>query len=303
MDRRFVLFFVILAMAALSTAQTELPQTVRNSPQLHFQTSDLKVQPPQPGWRLGMVSWIAVDRQGLVYLLQRGDKADPIVVTDRNGRFVRSWGKGMFTLPHAIRIDPEGNVWTTDAATSVVYKFTPEGKKLLEIAVGGVPTPCRDVEQESSEAPSGFCGTTDIAFAPNGHLLIADGYANARVLEYSGEGKKLREWGSAGKGPGQFRLVHSIQVDPSGIVYVSDRENGRVERFDLNGKYLGEWPKLGRVFSIKCSQGAVWLAAQQLEAQKLTSGWLLKVDPKTGKLLGHVDIAGAHGLEARPELR
>ena len=136
-----------------------------------------------------MVSWVASDRNGLVYLLQRGDKADPVIVLDRTGKIVRSWGKGMYTTPHAIRIDPQGNVWTTDAASSMVYKFSPEGKTLLQIEVGGQPTPCGN-----------FCSTTDIAFASDGHLFIADGYRNARILEYSADGKKLREWGSAGTG-------------------------------------------------------------------------------------------------------
>ena len=84
-----------------------------------------------------MVSWVAMDAKGLIYLLQRGDKADPIIVLNRAGKVVKSWGKGMYVMPHSIRIDPAGNVWTTDAASSKVYKFSNEGKKLMEISVGG----------------------------------------------------------------------------------------------------------------------------------------------------------------------
>ena len=147
-----------------------------------------------------------------------------MIVVDRDGKVVRSWGKGMYTTPHAIRIDPQGNVWTTDAASSMVYKFSPEGKKLMEIEIGGQPTPC-----------GAFCSTTDIAFAPNGHLFISDGYRNARILEYTADGKKIREWGKAGTGPGEFRLPHSIQIDENGIIYVADRENGRIQQFDQQG--------------------------------------------------------------------
>jgi hypothetical protein len=106
---------------------------------------------------MGMVSWVTSDKNGLIYLLQRGDNADPVIVVNKDGRVLRSWGKGMYTMPHAIRIDPQGNVWTTDAASSMVYKFTPDGKTLMEIRVGGQPTPYRH----------NFCGTTDIA-APEG---------------------------------------------------------------------------------------------------------------------------------------
>lgn len=249
-----------------------------------------------------MVSWGAVDAKGVVYLLQRGDKADPIVAADRDGHVLRSWGKGMYTMPHAIRIDGEGNIWTTDAATSRVYKFTPEGRKLMEIAVGGRPSLCMDQqivpESERSTAANNFCGTTDVAFAPNGHVFIADGYANDRILEYAADGKKLNEWGSAGTGPGQFRLPHSIEIDNEGVIYVADRENGRIQRFDLSGHYLGEWPNMGRIFSLKVGpNGVIWLATQPLELPNLSPGWLLKLDRRTGQVLGYVDVTGAHGMD------
>ena len=286
-----VLLYLITTLAA--GAQTDLRTVVQSAEKLPLHAIELKAQPPREGWQLGMVSWIAVDREGFIYLLQRGNKADPIVVVDREGHVVRSWGKGMYTMPHSIRLDSEQNVWTTDAATSQIYKFTKDGKKLMEIAVGGQPNPCRNILQTP-----GFCGTTDIAFAPNGHLFITDGYANGRVLEYTADGKKLREWGKVGIEPGQFRLPHSIQIDDEDIIYVADRENGRIERFDLSGKYLGQWSNLGRVFSLKLSGDAIWLATQPLDAPMLSPGWLLKMDRKTGKLLGYVEVTGAHGMDA-----
>jgi hypothetical protein len=287
------LVFLLVCAATIAVSQTDLNQNVQRSPELAVHAVPMKVQAPHPGWQLGMVSWIAVDRTGLTYLLQRGKQADPIVVIDNDGHVVRSWGSGMYTMPHSIRIDSEGSVWTTDAATSVVYQFSPTGKKLMEIHVGGQPSPCRS----SAGGFEGFCGTTDIAFAPNGHVFISDGYGNARVLEYTRDGKKVREWGAAGRGPGQFRLVHSIQIDGSGIVYVSDRENGRVERFDLDGKYIDEWDNLGRIFSLKLDGDSIWLATQPMELPNFAPGWLLKLDRKTGKLLGHVNVTGAHGMD------
>ena len=105
----------------------------------------------------------------------------------RDGTVLRSWGKGLYVMPHAIRVDPAGNVWTTDAASSHVRKFSPEGRELLDIAVGGQPTPCRN----------NFCGTTDVAFAANGHLFIADGYANARDPRV--HGRRARRCASGGR--------------------------------------------------------------------------------------------------------
>jgi DNA-binding beta-propeller fold protein YncE len=240
---------------------------------------------------MGMTSWVASDKSGLIYILQRGDKADPIVVMDpATGKVVRSWGKGLYTMPHAIRIDPGGNVWTTDAASSMVYKFAPDGTKLMEISVGGQPTPCRN----------NFCGTTDIAFASDGHLLISDGYANARILEYTADGKKVREWGSAGTGPGQFRLPHSIQIGRDGVIYVADRENARVQRFDREGRYLGEWAQYGKTFGLKLTNDALWLATQPRNEPNLSPGWLVKINPASGDLLGSVEVTGVHGMDVMP---
>jgi hypothetical protein len=222
----------------LAAQAAGLRAIVQRATRLPLDGSEIKPTPPRDRWALGMVSWVAADRNGLIYLLQRGDKADPIVVMSRDGHVVRSWGAGLYVMPHAIRIDPQGNIWTTDAASSKVIKFQPDGTKLMEIAVGGQPAECRN----------NFCGTTDIAFAANGHLFISDGYANARILEYTGDGRKLHEWGTAGSGPGQFRLPHSIQIDDDGIVYVADRENGRVQRFTPEGAYLGEWAAFGKTF-------------------------------------------------------
>src|ERR1700686_2449757 len=64
---------------------------------------------------LGTVSSVATDRNGVIYVLQRGDKLDPVIAVDREGRVLRSWGRGMFTVPHSVRVDADGNVWTVDA--------------------------------------------------------------------------------------------------------------------------------------------------------------------------------------------
>lgn len=275
--------------ATMDAQNAALRTLLQSAPTLPLAQAPIAVQPPRAdGWAMGMVSWVASDRNGLIYLLQRGDKADPVIVLDRAGKVVRSWGKGMYTTPHAIRVDPRGNIWTTDAASSMVYKFSPEGKTLLQIEVGGQPAPC-----------NGFCSTTDIAFASDGHLFIADGYRNARILEYSADGKKLREWGSAGTGPGQFRLPHSIQIDPSGVVYVADRENGRIQRFARDGKYLGEWSQYGKTFGLKLAGDAMWLSSIP-RGPNGAPGWLIKVDRASGKVLGYVDAVGNHGMEVMP---
>src|ERR1700722_15518645 len=188
-----VLWLIPLTLVAQSSddavkaqATARLRALLNAAPQAILHRTELPVHAPLEGWELGMISWVDVDRKGSIYLLQRGEKADPVVVIDRDGRVLRSWGKGLYKNPHSIRIDPAGNVWTTDAESSTILKFTPEGKKLLQIE-GGEQPPVRR---------SHFVGTTHIAFGTHGRLFIADGFGHARIPEYSPAGKRVREWGT-----------------------------------------------------------------------------------------------------------
>jgi len=264
------------ALVAMLKTATKLPLTA----------GPITVQSPgTPGWAIGMVSWVASAKDGTIYLLQRADTADPVMAVDRNGKILRSWGKGMYTMPHAIRLDPQGNVWTTDAASSMVYKFKNDGTLLMKIEVGGQPSPC----------PNNFCSTTDIAFARDGHLFISDGYRNARILEYTADGKKVNEWGKAGTGPGEFRLPHSIQIDERNIIYVADRENGRIQRFDRTGKFLGEWTQYGKTFGVTLAGNDLWLSTIP-RGPNSAPGWMIKINRDSGALGGYVDSAGNHGM-------
>lgn len=285
----------VVLVAVAAGAQTAPPQKPQDAAEKTLRAAVAAVAPlagleaaaiTVPGVELGMVSWVSSAPDGTVYLLQRGAQADPVIAIDRQGTVLRSWGKGLYVMPHAIRVDPQGNVWTTDAASSHVIKFSPQGKLLLDIVVGGQPAPCRN----------NFCSTTDIAFAANGHLFISDGYANARILEYTADGAKVGEWGAPGTGPGQFVLPHSIQIDSAGVVYVADRENGRVQRFDQRGTFLGEWI-YGKTFGLKADGAFMWLSTQPLQQPNLSPGWLLKVDTKTGAIAGWVPSAGNHGMD------
>src|SRR4030095_1299120 len=80
------------------------------------------------GFKFGRASAVTTDAQGNVYAFQRGPKADPIIVFDSTGKYLRSWGKGMFGNPHGIRVDRAGNVWAVDNGNHQVFKFTNDGK-------------------------------------------------------------------------------------------------------------------------------------------------------------------------------
>jgi len=273
-------------------AASELSARIEASPVLPFRGLHFTAQPLTSAWESGAVSGVAVDSKGTIYEIQRGEKADPIVVLDRNGTILRSWGKGDFKIPHSIRIDPAGNIWTVDASASTVIKYSPLGKKLMTITVG---------EQPNNGSP--FDGATDVGFGPNGHIFITDGYGNSRVLEYTAEGKRVRQWGEAGTAPGDFDLPHAIQVTAQGIAYVADRENGRIEKFDLHGNFLGEIAHLGRVYSFKLTRGALWVSMGPFDQPPGSPCWVVKLDPENGKMLGHLNVSedrGCHSLEVMP---
>ncbi len=250
-------------------------------------------KPPSPGWVSGTVSGVTVGADGRLYEIQRGDRADPVVVMDRAGHVLRSWGRGDFVLPHSLRSDAQGNVWTVDAGSSRVIKYSAQGKKLLTIEVGGMP-----------DTGSPFRGATDLAFGSKGNIFVADGYGNARVLEYSAVGKMVHQWGTPGAEAGEFQLPHAIQVDDRGIVYVADRENGRIEKFDQSGRYLGAIAGLGRVYALKVQAGAIWVSMGAFDRAPGAAGtWIAKLDRDSGRMLGHLDVpeaGGGHALDLMP---
>ncbi len=241
------------------------------------------------GWQTGAVSGVAIGKDGNIFEIQRGDKSAPVLVLDPEGNILRSWGAGNYTIPHSIRLDRDGNVWTVDAGSSTIIKYSPAGQRLMTIHVGGQP---------NNGSP--FNGTTDLGFGPDGHVFITDGYGNARVLEYTSGGKRIREWGKPGSGPGEFNLPHSIQID-RGTIYVADRENGRIEMFNLSGHYLGQFANLGRIYSIRVRGDAIWASMGPMdEPPGGAGGWLVRLDRRTGELLGHIDVAetrAGHALD------
>src|SRR3984957_10113639 len=188
------------------------------------------------GWTFGDVAAVGVDSTNNVYVFNRGEH--PIIVFNRNGDFLRSWGEGVFRNPHGLSIGHDGFIYCTDDGDHTVRKCTPNGKVVLTRGVPGAPA--------SAMSGRPFCRCTHTALSPNGDIYVSDGYGNARVHRYSPDGKLLSSWGRPGTGPGEFNIVHNICTDADGWVYVADRENHRVQVFDGNGKYESQWNNLHR---------------------------------------------------------
>jgi sugar lactone lactonase YvrE len=178
------------------------------------------------------VPGIAVDREDRIWCLERCPV--PVQVYTVQGELVKSWGQDQFKSPHSLRFDGQANVWITDHAAHVVKKFTPEGQLLLTLGTPGKP----------GEDETHFNGPTDTAITPAGDVFVSDGYGNRRVVHFDAQGKFVKAWGRYGSGSGQFCLPHQIVVDSHGVLYVADRNAGRIHLFDQQGKPLGQWNHL-----------------------------------------------------------
>lgn len=189
------------------------------------------------GWSFFEVVDVAVDSRDRVFVFGRG--AHPLMIFDREGTFLSSWGEGRFQRPHGITIGPDDAVYCADDEGQVIRKFTPEGELLMTIGTPGQAAPFQQ------GLP--FNRPTKVALDPRtGDLYVADGYGNSRVHKYSPEGNLLFSWGQPGCDPGQFNLVHSVCTDKDGYVYVADRENHRIQIFDGQGKFMTQWNNLHR---------------------------------------------------------
>ena len=188
------------------------------------------------GWDFRDVAGVGIDSKDQVYVFNRGRQ--PMMVFDREGNFLRSWGSDIFNRAHGLHIGPDDALYCTDDGDHTVRKITPEGKVLLEIGVPGEPAPYVSGEP--------FHRCTHTALSPDNHIFVSDGYGNARVHKYTPEGKLVMSWGEPGTDPGQFNIVHNIVADDDGWIYVADRENHRVQVFDTNGKYETQWNNLHR---------------------------------------------------------
>jgi hypothetical protein len=191
---------------------------------------------------------VAVDSKDRVFCFNRSNE-HPVVIFDRNGAFLGSWGAKLFRFPHAIRIDGQDRVWLTEGHDGQFMQFTVEGKLIRTIGEKGrksdTGVPADDFTSAAwkkvTHGGDPFNLPTDIVELPNGDMYMTDGYGNARVHKFSADGKHQFSWGQPGKAPGQFNLPHGIWYDRRGRLLIADRENDRVQIFDLKGELLGIW--------------------------------------------------------------
>ncbi|MCL4534374.1 MAG: peptidyl-alpha-hydroxyglycine alpha-amidating lyase family protein [Bacteroidetes bacterium] len=200
----------------------------------------------------GQVTGAAVDSRDRVYVFNRSEH--PVIVFERDGSFIKTWGEGVFGRAHGIFIGPDDSVYCTDDQDHVVMRFTTDGQVTMTLGTKGVPgdsgyIPGPDLLKQLDTITHGgppFNRPTKLVLDASGDMFITDGYGNARVHHFSAEGKLIKSFGEPGSGPGQFRLPHGLWADRTGRVLVADRENSRVQIFTSDGAFITEWPNLMR---------------------------------------------------------
>jgi len=173
---------------------------------------------------------LAMDPQGNIYV-GSATATGLVRVFDPNGNFVTAWGKngsedGEFSFLLGIGIDFQGNVYAVDFNRVLVNKFDSTGKFLMQWA---------------TEQPIGPAGLT---VDRQGNIYVVNHRTHAhQIQKFDSSGKLLAEWGINGNGDGQIGAGdHSgpedLAVDQQGNVYVADRVNNRIVKFDTNGDFL-----------------------------------------------------------------
>lgn len=230
------------------------------------------------GRKWGSASAISIDSHGDIWVAERcggntcaGKTDDPILEFDPSGKFVKSFGSGMFVFPHGIFVDSKDHVWATDADSkdgkgNQVFEFSADGKVLMQLGKAGVAGQTDD----TFNRPSG------VVVGRNGEIYVADGHggdSNARIVKFSKAGKFLKAWGSQGDGPGQFGGLHAISMDSKGRIYVADRENDRIEIFEGDGKFITEWKQFSKPSGIYIDHHDTIYVADDTSTSRTRPDW------------------------------
>ena len=233
-----------------------------------------------PGMNFRGTSGVAFNSKGNVFVIHRGSM--PLMEFDGDGNFIRGFGDGLFERSHGLRIDAQDNIWATDVAANLVYKFNPSGRLEMVLGVKGHtgewhPFGHLRLFQEPNEAVVGPAG--DI-FVLQGH-----GKGDSLILKFDRDGNFIKAIGKKGKGPGEFDLPHSPVFDAKGLLYIADRNNARIQVFDADGNYIRESKHPGTPCGLfMAPDQTIWLAHGH-------TGQIMTLDLE-GNVLGTMANAG-----------
>src|SRR6516162_5583474 len=294
-----VVFGVLITVTLLFAQRPSDPALLipQTAPELDYMSVPDPFTFPAGTSLAGAAASVAFDSKGHVWVLTRGNPS--IYEFDNNGKFIRSFGEGLFTRSHGLRIDSEGNIWATDVSAHTVLKLSPQGQVLMTLGTKGQRGDWHETTHLLNEP-------NDIAIGRNGDVFVAEGHTpgamgDPRVLKFDKTGKFIKSWGGKGKEPGKFNVAHGIAVDSKGQLWVTDRENQRIQVFYQDGKFIKELKYAGLPCSLEIGRQNIYMVngfAGQLLKLDL-EGKVLAATGKPGKGLG--EFGEAHVISVSPK--
>lgn len=258
-----------------------------------------------PSKEIGQVSGLAVNKNGHIVAFHRSGRVwdeksfndhetfnkdlgvinnKTIAIISREKKVIDEFGAGLFYMPHGLTIDNNGDYWVTDVGSHQVHKIDAKTQKIV-MSLGEKMVPGEDQAH--------FCKPTDVAVAKNGHIFVADGYCNSRILKFDAKGNLMAQINAATEEnqPSEFVVPHSLSlIEDMNIVCVADRENQRVQCFSAGlsegdrtlptGIPITSATDIGRVFAIREREHyliGVTGNSEDVEAQ------MFSIDMQTGK--------------------
>ncbi len=268
------------------------------APQLNYVAVPSPVTLPA-GMTMGASASVAFDAKGHLWVFTRGPQ--PLFEFDENGQFIRTLGEGLITRAHGLRFDRDGNIWLTDVGAHVVLKMNPQGQVLLTLGTKGEAG-----EWNEATGSHKLNQPNDVGFAANGDVFVVQGHSpgaqgDPRVVKFDKAGRFMKSWGGKGKGPGQFDVAHGIAIDAKGLLWVTDRENQRIQIFNADGGFVRELKYGGLPCSLDIGRQYIYMSngfAGQIVQMDL-DGKVLAVTGRPGKGLG--EFGEAHVLTVSPK--
>src|ERR1700692_1526557 len=197
----------------LTPAQMTARAKARDVPEIPFDSAPNLLKLP-PNLYLGEGIGVATNSKGHIFVYTRSQETR-LFEFDRTGKYIREIGEGLygFAFAHAVRVDPQDNIWAVDEGTNMVIKFNPQGRVVMllgrrpESAEGIVATPPAGAPEPPAQ-PYTFSRPTDVAWDAAGNIFVSDGYGNSRVVKYAKNGRYIASVGSKGSEPGKLNLPH-----------------------------------------------------------------------------------------------
>jgi DNA-binding beta-propeller fold protein YncE len=286
-----MLFLTFLLLAAPALAQQPVPE-------IPFDGNVTFLKLP-PDLNLGEASGVAVNSKGEIAVFSRSNSANgpayaatasQVLLFDKNGKFVREIGKGLYawSYAHTVRFDKDDNLWAVDKGSDMIVRFNPEGHVTMvfgrkkEASDEAEPWK-RNLNPPLSPVNGMFRQPTDVTWDAEGNIYISDGYVNSRVAKFTKDGDWVASIGEPGRTKlGELNTPHTIAADAKGFVYVGDRGNRRIQVIDPK---TNQFVREIRIDVPVPPDAKPWMGAQPTPEQAAAQAgapWALCITPGPG---------------------